>query len=163
MRGKIMSGILTFLSLFILLGVVLTAVMLFNIDNRDIIDVKISENGEETVKFESLSMVPGKETEYTVLLYSEIEGKCRVSLTFEKGEKCELENYVYAVVEAETGVVCDMLLAELFEAGEICFDCEFVGKEPAEVNITYYMPENVGNEAQDSEAAFELVISVSNE
>ncbi len=158
-----MSGVLTFLSLFILLGVVLVTIMLFNIDNRDIIDVKISENDTETVKFESLSIVPGGKDEYTLLIYSEIEGDCRVRLDFQKGEKTELENYVYAAVETESGIVCDMLLAELFEAGELCFNCDFDSGKPVKINITYYMPKTVGNEAQDAEAYFGLDISVSNE
>lgn len=66
-------------------------------------------------------------------------------------------------MEKDGEVICDELLAEVFaqEGYELAVD--FADGAKNEIKIIYYMPENVGNEAQNAEAKFDLIVTATDE
>jgi ribonuclease-3 len=55
------------------------------------------------------------------------------------------------------------LLADAFESDAIVLPVDFSQNRNTELTVTYYMPSEVGNEAENAEAIFDLRIVASNE
>ena len=128
------------------------------------IEIDLDDGGKESIHFENLELVPGGSTEYTVTLKSELDGKYKISLEFkDENTDMKLKKYVYVRAEYEGKTVCDELLADVLDGDAVTFDFEMNANEDSELKITYYMPETVGNEAENAEAKFELIINYTNE
>ena len=128
----------------------------------DTIEVDLGKGGN--VDFEDLAMLPGESTEYKIKLKGEVEAECDITLKFkEKGDNNTLKNFVYVRIEYEDEVVCDELLADVLDGKRIKLDGDFRDGKRDIIKITYYMPIEVENEAENAEADFSLQISVVNE
>ena len=128
----------------------------------DTIEVDLGKGGN--VDFEDLAMLPGESTEYKIKLKGEIEAECNVTLEFkEKGDNNTLKDFVYVRVEYEGKVLCDKLLADVLDGKRIKFVGDFRDGRRDNIKITYYMPIEVENEAENAEANFSVHISVVNE
>lgn len=132
-------------------------------NDEGMIRVNVSANGTEIVEFEDLHVLPGEESNYQLALYSPVNGPARVTLSFDEKAEGTLKNFVFVKITNEAGeVVCDLLLAEAMTQ-EFSFDAELGRKDPCELSVTYYMPEDVTNEAKNASALFDLVICACNE
>jgi hypothetical protein len=60
-------------------------------------------------------------------------------------------------------VICDELLAKVFEDDDIVLPVDFAEDKNTELKIVYYLPVDIGNEAKNAEAVFELLLTASNE
>ena len=129
---------------------------------RQTIRIDIAPNQTESVSFEHLALVPGEECKYSIILSTKNARDCALSLSFVEGEPLTLKNYAYARIEAGGEILCDVLLADLFEDGVFTLPAESTRKRKT-VTVTYYLPKEVGNEAQNAEAVFELFITASNQ
>lgn len=134
--------------------------------NRDysMIDVKLNNKQDEyRVEFEHLNIVPGSEVTYTVSLKGHRDEECDVFLSFSDSDSAlTLKEYVYAKVTLNGEVVCDELLKDLFEKDRVELSYKFKNGEKYQLLVTYYMPLHVGDEAQNAEASFDLVITITN-
>lgn len=162
-KSKFMRIALIVLSAMILIGVALTIYMLATADERNIIRIDIGSGETQAVEFNNLCLIPGEECEYTVLLSSKVTDKYDVELAFREKAVNTLNNYAYIRIETNGEVICDRLLATLFESDNIVLPIDLSEKKNDTIKIVYYMPAEVGNEAQNAEAAFELLITASNE
>ena len=128
------------------------------------IDVKLEE-GKDTyyVEFSGLGLIPGDQTQFTLNLKGHRDVECDVSLAFSNNDEAlTLKDFVYVKVSLGDEVLCDKLLADLFEEEEIKLKQKFKEGEKYQILITYYMPVSVGDEAQNAEACFDLVIKITN-
>ena len=66
-------------------------------------------------------------------------------------------------IVANGEVISDELLADAFEKEKIVLPVDFDEGENTELKIVYYLPLDVGNEAKNAEAVFELLLTASNE
>ena len=156
-------------SAIILIGVVIGALSLADFDGEDTTKVKFSESKTEgAVEFREMLVHPGETVGHTVLLTSEVEGECELSVSFKEYKPNllanELKKYVYVTVTLGDAVICEsVLLEELFSTELEAQVCELDSKEPLELDISFHMPIETGNEAEFTEAYFDVIISVSNE
>ena len=163
-----MTIVLSVMSGLILVGSAFTAFMLYYVERRDnVIKVKMDESGMSSVEFRAINIAPGDTREYLVKLTSELEGPCTLSLDFQELSLEEpaapLKEYVYVTVKVNETILCDGLLKDIYDLPAIQMDCTLDGKEPFVFEITYHMPESVGNEAQNAKASFDLALTASNE
>lgn len=162
----LMNVMITVLALLMAGGAGLGTYLLLNPDRgENVVEAYIDEGENSTsVRFEDLGIIPGEQTEYTVEVYCEFEGEYDVELSFKQndGDRSGLEDHVYAKLEIDGEEICDVLLAELLYGKTLTLKDEFKEGEPLEIDICYYMKEDVGNEAQEAEVEFELVVTVSN-
>lgn len=163
-NSKFIRIALIVLSAMILIGVALTVYMLSTANNRNIIKVNIENGKTQAVEFKDLCLLPGEECGYIISFGSGAADKYDVELVFHEteGEKT-LKDHAYVRIEANGEVICDQLLATLFENSHITLPIDLTGDEKNDVKIVYYLPEEVGNEVQNAEATFELLITASNE
>ncbi len=151
-------------SVLVLIGVSLMTWMLITEDDRNNVDVFLSEGMTETIQFENLSLVPGESCEYVVKLKGDNAKKYDLSLDFvDTDQEKTLKNFAYVKIIANEEVICDELLADAFENEKIVLPVDFDEEKNTELKIVYYLPIEVGNEAKNAEAFFELLLTASNE
>ncbi len=161
-KSTITSIIVIAISSMILIGGGIMGYFVANPDRgADTISVDIGEGG--TVAFEDLALLPGEQTKYEIELKGEIETECEVTLSFEEKSDKTLKHYVYAKVEHNGEVIADKSLSELFEGEVFKFKSDLTKGKISTLTITYYMPADVGNEAENAEADFVLHITAANE
>ena len=162
-KSNLMRIILIVGSVLIIVGVSLMTWMLVTEDDRNNIEVNLSDGKTEAIAFEALSLVPGEQCEYTVTLKSEQAKKYDLTLDFVETEEKTLKHYARVKIIANGETVCDELLADAFEKDDIVLPVDFSEGKNIELTIVYYLPIDVGNEAKRAEAVFELLLTASNE
>lgn len=163
-RSSIMRILMIAISVLMLTGVGLATWALATEDERSNIKIDLSEGKTETVKFESLSLVPGESCEYNMELNGDYAEIYDVSLVFvDKDKDMTLKHYARVKIMLGEEVVCDELLADVFENDDIVLDVDLTEKKSTELKIVYYLPIEIGNEAKNAEAVFELQLTASNE
>ncbi len=130
-------------------------------DGQDVIYLAPDDGKTHSVEFENLKLLPGEQCEYTVTLKGDLSD-CVVFLDFEEKEDKTLKNFARVRISADGNTVCDELLADVFGADAISLPADLCGGKQTELEIVYYLPEDVGNEAKNAKAVFELLITASN-
>ncbi len=161
-KTKVMRIGLIVASVLIVFGVVLTAWTWATKDERNVIEVRLRDGETQTVKFENLCLIPGEECEYTLKLKSDGIEECDLTIDFVETQERTLKNFAYVRVKAGDTVICDDLMAKVFDGEAIILPVDFGSDKNAELTVTYYLPLDVGNEAQSAEAIFELRLTASN-
>lgn len=162
-KKKLMQIGVIVLSIMILIGIALSIYLHTASKRKNIININIDGNETKNVEFKNLSMVPGEKIEYIINLKSEVVKECKVTLRFQEIEEQNLKNYVYVQIVSNDEKISEQLLKNLLEDKEIVIPVDFTKEKKKEIKISYYLPEEVGNEAQNAEASFELLITTTNE
>ena len=162
-RAKLMRIILIAGSALILAGVALMGWMMKTEEERSVIRVALEEGDERTVSFEHLGLVPGEKCEYVIELEQKEAEEFILTMDFdEETNGGALKRFAHARILYDGEVVRDELLATLLEENtEI--PITFGEEKWVELKIVYYLPLEVGNEAKNAEARFELLLKASNE
>lgn len=146
----------------ILVGVLMLALITTLKKEPDVIKLSLEDGVTESVQFDGLSLVPGNECGYTVVLEYEEKTKCDLKLDFVETEEGTLKNFARVKVMAGDEVLYDELLATAIENDNIVLPVDFRKDKNTELKIVYYLPFEVGNEAKNTEAVFELQLTASN-
>ena len=163
MSPKISRIFLIALSAFLIGAAALCGVVLSMNESPDTVTVIIRESTFETLRFSDLSLLPGEECSYDVELKADRAQSYRLVLDFsEHGEKT-LKNFARVKIISNGTEICDELLADVFSDDPITLDVDFAKSKNTNLNIVYYLPIDVGNEAKNAEADFELLITAQNE
>ena len=162
-KSNFMRIILVIGSIMIIVGVSLMAWMFATEESRNNIVVDISGDGVETIKFEALGLVPGEQCEYTVQLKGENAKEYDLSFDFVEVKEGTLKDFARVQIISGEEVVYDELLADAIEKVDLSLPVDFHEDKNTVLTIVYYMPVEVGNEAKNAEALFELVLVASNE
>ena len=148
----IMVGIIIFECIF--------AIKIFRSrDDDQSIQVEIEEGESSVVEFEKLGLVPGQSVEYTLYLSSDDGPTKTVHFDFYETADSPLKDYVYVKMFFAGEEICDSLLADVMSDAPIEFEADLSTGDKYEITIIYYMPLEVGNEAEGAEAWFDLYIT----
>lgn len=150
-------------SALILVGVALTIYFSVTFNNRRVINLEVEPNETHSVEFKELFLVPGKEEEYILSLKSDIKEKYNAEIIFDEIADGKLKNFAHAKIELNNNVVFDDSLSTLLNGDKITLSIDPKKNPAKQIKITYYLPAEVGNDAQDTTADFELFISISNQ
>lgn len=161
-RGKLMRIILAVIAALILVGVVLMAWMLATRGNRHVIRIDLDDK-IAPVGFEKLALIPGESCAYTIRLTGDVAEQYELHLEFKETQDKTLKNFAYIRIESNGQVLCDELMATVFAGEGIDLSVDLTQTKQQELIITYYLPLEVGNEAKNAEAVFELRLTASNE
>jgi hypothetical protein len=161
-RIKIIRIVMVILSAMLLIGVGMTGWMLGTRDDREV--VRIDLDGQiDPIGFENLCLIPGESCSYTFRMKGDVAKEYDVHLRFEETEEKTLKNFAFVRIETNGTVLCDELMATAFEGEGIELHVDLSQAKQQDLIITYYMPLEVGNEAQNAEAIFDLLITATNE
>lgn len=160
MRNILLKKILIIpMSILIIVGVVLLGVMVDDQNRINSITVTIEANETELVKFDHIGLIPGESCEYIIKFKAKED--LTLGLDFVENEEKTLKNFAFVRIISDGEVIFDELLADAFEHEEIVLPVSFYQKHNTELTIVYYLPIEVGNEAKNAEADFDLVIRAS--
>ena len=162
LRSNFMRILLVAGSVLILIGVILMTWMLLTEDDRNVIVVNI-DGKIPAIKFESLKLIPGGECEYTITLKGDNAKEYEFFIDFAESEEKTLKHFARVKIISNNEVVYDELLADAFESEALKLPVDFNIDLNTELKIVYYMPLEVGNEAKNAEAKFELLLKAINE
>lgn len=161
-KRMLITVMLVTLCVSLLAGVAVNLLVL-NALGQDVVKVDLKEGEPAVIEFNELSLIPGQKIEYNLKVAEEISGAFDLELAFNEISESPLKNYVYAKVEADGEQVCNLLLAELLdESKTFSLYCENDGVGSYDIKITYYMMLDVGNEAMEAEANFDLTLTAKN-
>ena len=161
LKNQIRRIVMVVGSLLILLGVALMLWMLSTEDERNVI--KLDLGVTESIEFKDLDLIPGEKCEYTVKLENSGVDKYGLRLKFVETEEKTLKYYARVKILSGGETVCDELLADIFTDKEIVLPVDFKQNKNTELTIVYYLPLDVGNEAKNAEAKFELQLTATSE
>ena len=135
-KSLVTSIIMIAICVLILSGSCLMGYFVANPDRgAETIQVDLGKGGDVT--FKNLALVPGEKCEYEIELKGEVEAECDVTLEFEEKGDNDLKKFVYAKIEYNGKVVCEKLLAELFEDEKIMFESDLRKGKVNTIKITY--------------------------
>lgn len=150
-------------SVLLLGGAVLLGWLAATEEERHEMKVNLDSEETQTIRFDALSLIPGESCEYTVSLRGDRAQSYDVHLDFTETQEKTLKNYARVAITVNGETVCDELLATAFERDDIKFSAVFEDEKSVDLKITFYLPLEVGNEAKNAEALFDLLITASNE
>ncbi len=162
-KSKLIRILLIVGSVLIIVGVSLIGWMQATEEERNVIQVHLEDGKTQSVAFENLSLIPGEACEYTVKLEKSGGDPYELKLDFVETKEGALKNFARVKLIANGETVCDELLATIFESEDITLSVDIGEKKNTELNIVYYLPIEIGNEAKNAEAIFELLLTASNE
>ena len=166
-NSKVRRILLIVTCILILIGIALMAWAYFVHRDKNVIKIKLDIGTSESIKFEELSLLPGESCEYTIrLTRNGSEDKYELGLDFREISTADnqlLKEFAYVKIEAGGETVYQMLLADAFEDSVLKLPVDLKKNVNTELKIVYYLPIDVGNEAQNAEAFFELLLTASNE
>ena len=170
MRNKTMTLVLICSSVIILIGVIVGfATLGHNEERENTTKIAFSEDKTEgAIQFRDMLLHPGESIDYTVLMTNELEGECKLGISFKEHKPNllanELKKFVYVTVTLDGVTLCEnILLEDMFDTEIPLQDCVLEKREPVELHIVFHMPVDTGNEAQYTEALFDVLLNVSNE
>ena len=163
--GKILSRTIMVLFgvILILVGVLLVDLIKSTEDERNNIEVYLRDGKTQVIEFESLSLVPGDECGYIVVLKDEHDDQYKLELDYVQSEESTLQNFARVKFISNGVVIYDDLLANAIENDNMVLNVDFAKKKNTVIEIVYYLPIDVGNEAKNAVAVFELHLTAYNE
>ena len=163
LRGKLLRSVLIISSAIILIGVALMTWILATEEERNNIEVVLSNGKTQCIEFSDLALIPGGQSEYKIVLKSHNAKEYELRLDFVELEEDVLKNFARVKIMSDDGLICDELLATVFTEEPRVIPVDFNTRTNTELTIVYYLPLDVGNEAKKAEAVFELRLTASNE
>ncbi len=120
-----------------------------------IIDGKTQKELDVTLS----DFLPGDSKSYTVQMKNGAEDALTVEMSFEKADTDTLAPFIDVEVSINGEKVDNAKLNEYLQGKTISFPNEFVAGSTHEVQITYSMSIDVGDEAQKTTADFQVVFN----
>lgn len=161
-RSRIMQILLIMGSVLVIIGVNLVGWVTSTRDERNVIDVQLAEGETEKIEFENLGLIPGEECEYVLSLKKGEKNSYDLNLKFTELEEKTLKQFARVKIIFKDEILHDELLADVFEGDDIVVHVDFEKEKKTELKIVYYLPIDVGNEAKNAEAIFELLLTSKN-
>ncbi len=154
----ILNAAVCIMILVIIVECIIAITLAFNSGKDSNIDVNIKEGETSIVEFEKLGLIPGESTEYKINLSTEAGTTDCIYINFDETQDSPLKDFVKAKISINGEVICDELLSVLFNADDITYAVD-LNSADCEIVIVYYMPLEVGNEAENAEAWFNLLVT----
>ena len=127
----------------------------------NIIDIDIEDGECEKIEFNRFHILPGESCSYVLRLNMKAAGDYALNLDFERVSSHNLEKYLNVKILVGGRTLCDIPLFELFSEESRGIKYLMSSGLPESIKIIYYIPEEVGNEAQGAYTTFNLNITAS--
>ncbi len=121
--------------------------------------VVLNGNAQEEMSVKLTDIYPGYTTSYQIRLKGEKDKSYSVTVSFEEAGEVTMAPFVDVSVNYGGKTVGGGKLSELLEGKEATLQADFSSSTTQEVEIVYSMSEEVGDEAQNTVADFEVVLT----
>ena len=148
--------VIAYLAVFVGIGLFIGVVVSDDLTMREITLDKEGETIRE-LTFAAENFRPGDVKEYTVIVHGDAGGEFDFTFKADTPPQGTLWKYLNFEI-AYSGQSKAASLAAMFEGTEFEFDVK-IDKEPIKFTVRYIMPKDVGNEAENLETEFSLILS----
>ena len=162
-KSVLMRVLLIIGAVLIVVGIALVGWLNATSDDRNVIKVQLVTGEAQDIQFESLRLVPGQSCEYVIKFGHEKTDTFDVKFDFVEQEEKTLKNFARVKLLSGDETLLDELLANVFENDEFVVPVDMKNRINSEITVVYYLPIDVGNEAKNAEAIFQLLLTAVNE
>ena len=162
-KSVLMRVLLIIGAVLIVVGIALVGWLNATSEDRNVIKVQLVTGETQDIQFESLRLVPGQSCEYVIKFGHEKTDTFDVKFNFVEQEEKTLKNFARVKLLSGDETLLDELLATVFENDEFVVPVDMKNRINSEITVVYYLPIDVGNEAKNAEAIFQLLLTAVNE
>lgn len=162
MRHTAINIMLIAVSVLALVGSCVTGYLLTQSEDSEILTLTVKDGMHETVEFENFCIAPGEESLYEVLLRPALASSYTLTMRFELCGEDTLAPFLFAEIELD-GERIALPLTELLAGKAVSRTVKVDGERAVPLRLRYYIPAEVGNEAQATALDFLLEITASSE
>lgn len=130
-------------------------------DYRDEATIELNGTTTKTLKVNFAAFKPGEHYEYAVNLKCKAEGDYNVELEFEQTLDGGLKDYLSVEIACGDETYRNTLSAMLDGGEKTRFGCSLSAEAVTKILFRFYMPVDVGNEAQGKVADFNVILTAS--
>ena len=163
LRNTIIRTLIVVGSLLIITGIVIIALMTSTSDNPGIVNVDMDNSKPQAVEFNNFDLVPGSSCEYEIKFNGSRFKQYTVALEFVEKENKSLKDYLRVKIISGDKEIYDNLLANAFSDIPLALSVDFDKGLNTDLKLVYYLPIEVGNEAKNADADFELLFKAESE
>ena len=128
-------------------------------DFTEEITVEINGTTTSVLKMGELNLKPSESRDYAVNLKSKSDGEYKIDLNFSETTDGKLKDFINAEIACGEKKYTKTLRELLSGEDTITFICSLKGDVATRILIHYYMPIEVGNEAQGAVADFNVALT----
>ena len=162
MKFKIDNFLIAAMSVLILIACGLSTYFLANTDRRDVIEVELKGDNESFIAFDVLSLFPGDEVSYKVSIGHKEVKDGTITVNFSEEGEGALNEFLNVRIVSEGETLSDMPLTDLLTKSDgLVFAVK--SKRDLDLEVIYYLPLDVGNDAMGASSGFMLSIKASKE
>ncbi len=165
MKGRLFYCLVTMLCGLIITGAGLSVYFVTNTDRRDVVRVELKEAETERITFDARGLLPGQDVGYGISLHTNLSETSDVLIAFEEAPQTAggLKDFVWVRLVRDGKTFYEAPLASAFAQEAILLEQDITSGETISLEVIYYMPKEIGNEAQGLDGRFTLSVCASNE
>lgn len=161
-KNKILLIIIIILIVLILIGIIIT-LYLYRISAKEkYVSISVFDTTSEVVEVNNNSIVPNIKYNYPIIIKTNKEGKYKISLNIINDSIDDLEKYLFIEIIFLNDVLYSGKIIDLLN-NQISFDYLLIQNKNYEINVKYYLNNDVNNEIQLMESNFDIQIIVNKE
>ena len=161
-KNKILLIIIIILIVLILIGIIIT-LYLYKISAKEkYVSISVFDTTSEVVEVNNNSIVPNIKYNYPIIIKTNKEGKYKISLNIINDSIDDLEKYLFIEIIFLNDVLYSGKIIDLLN-NQISFEYLLIQNKNYEINVKYYLNNDVSNEIQLMESNFDIQIIVNKE
>lgn len=125
-------------------------------------EIIIVQDGEtvEDMQIKGLEVHPSESVDYKVLFKAKVTGTYNINMDFTEVEDGGLKEFIVVTIKNGDTLIYEQSLLETLSGEAISFDCNITANEPYVIDVKYKMPIEVGNEAMNAKASFDIKFTI---
>ena len=161
-KNKILLIIIIILTVLILIGIIIT-LYLYRISAKEkYVSISVFDTTSEVVEVNNNSIVPNIKYNYPIIIKTNKEGKYKIILNIINDSIDDLEKYLFIEIIFLNDVLYSGKIIDLLN-NQISFEYLLIQNKNYEINVKYYLNNDVSNEIQLMESNFDIQIIVNKE
>ena len=161
-KNKILLIIIIILIVLIFIWIIIT-LYLYRISAKEkYVSISVFDTTSEVVEVNNNSIVPNIKYNYPIIIKTNKEGKYKISLNIINDSIDDLEKYLFIEIIFLNDVLYSGKIIDLLN-NQISFEYLLIQNKNYEINVKYYLNNDVSNEIQLMESNFDIQIIVNKE
>ena len=161
-KNKILLIIIIILNVLILIGIIIT-LYLYRISAKEkYVSISVFDTTGEVVEVNNNSIVPNIKYNYPIIIKTNKEGRYKISFNIINDSIDDLEKYLFIEIIFLNDVLYSGKLIDSLN-NQISFEYLLIQNKNYEINVKYYLNNDVSNEVQLMESNFDIQIFVNKE
>ncbi len=125
----------------------------------DDVTIVLDQTPQTQLEVELYDMYPGASKSYEIHLKADLGKTYNLALNFQKTKACTIAQFIDVQVKLGDELIDSAKLEEYLDGKKVSFPMDFDSQTMIDIEIIYSMDDSVGDEAQNTTADFNLILS----